>query len=103
MAKESDALVFKALGEKTRLDILEVLLKKEMCASDLLNEINISQSTLSYHMDILINSRVVSVRSDGKWKYYSINKETIAVTKLRLDKLLKNTNMNTIVPEKSYR
>lgn len=69
----SDAKVFKAFCDVNRLQILELLRSGEKCACVLLEDLNISQSTLSYHMKILCDSGVVVGRSEGKWTYYSIS------------------------------
>ena len=69
----SDAKVFKAFCDVNRLQILELLRSGEKCACVLLEDLNISQSTLSYHMKILCDSGVVVCRSEGKWTYYSIS------------------------------
>lgn len=81
--------IFKALGELNRLAILEILKKDEMCACKILEEFKISQSTLSHHMKILCDSKIIKCRKDGKWTYYSLNKEKIMQVKSFFDKLLK--------------
>lgn len=70
-----NAKVFKAFCDENRLMILEMLQSGEKCACQLLEELNIVQSTLSHHMKILTDSSIVSGRKDGKWMYYSISKE----------------------------
>ncbi len=72
---EQNARVFKALCDPNRLMIIEMLRGGEKCACDLLEELNISQSTLSHHMKILCESGVVNCRRDGKWMYYSLSKK----------------------------
>ncbi len=69
--------IFKALSDKNRVEILFLLKNGEMCACDLLENLNISQSTLSHHMKILLSSEVVVERKDKKWSFYSINCERI--------------------------
>jgi len=64
--------VFKALGDETRLRVLELLMEGEQCACVLLEEVDIGQSTLSHHMKVLVNAGIVSARNEGKWTYYSI-------------------------------
>lgn len=71
---EETAKVFKALGDPNRLMIIEMLQNGEMCACQLLDELNIGQSTLSHHMKSLCGSGVVNCRREGKWMYYSLNK-----------------------------
>lgn len=67
------ASVFKALCDPNRLTIVEMLLGGEMCACQLLDELNISQSTLSHHMKSLCEAGVVTGRRDGKWMFYAVN------------------------------
>ena len=69
-----DAKVFKAFCDENRLKVLERLRSGEMCACALIEELDIGQSALSYHMKILIESGVVTARQEGKWTHYSISK-----------------------------
>ncbi|MCL2156315.1 MAG: metalloregulator ArsR/SmtB family transcription factor [Leptospirales bacterium] len=68
-----NARVFKAFCDETRLLVLSLLQSGEKCACVLLEKVNVSQSTLSHHMKILVDSDIVSARKDGKWTYYSIS------------------------------
>lgn len=72
---EKNAKVFKAFADENRLMILELLQTGEKCACRLLEDLNISQSTLSHHMKILHDSGMVSARKEGKWTHYSISEE----------------------------
>lgn len=74
---KKNALVFKAFCDESRLRIIEQLQYSEMCACNLLEELPISQSTLSHHMKILIESRVVESRKDGKWVYYALSSDGV--------------------------
>ena len=67
--------VFKAVSDETRLKIIDMLSCGEMCACNLLESFNISQSTLSYHMKILVDSGLVNALRDGAWMRYTINTE----------------------------
>lgn len=69
------AKVFKAFCDENRITILQMLQSGEKCACILLDELEISQSTLSHHMKILVDSGVVNARKDGKWTHYSISEE----------------------------
>ena len=66
------ALIFKALCDENRIRILKLLRTGEKCACKLLEELNISQPTLSHHMKILCDSEIVTGRKEGKWMHYSI-------------------------------
>ena len=52
-----------------------LLLKGEQCSYELAEELNFPQSSLSYHMKILLESGIVSRREDGKWTYYNVSLE----------------------------
>jgi len=65
--------IFKALADETRLKIIDMLSCGEMCACDILEFFNITQPTLSYHMKILTECKVVNARKDGAWMKYSLN------------------------------
>jgi len=69
------AKVFKAFCDETRLMVLGLLQTGEKCACDLLEAVEVGQSTLSHHMKILVESGIVSTRKDGKWTYYSISEQ----------------------------
>lgn len=78
MTQDSYALVFKALGDETRLKIIQLLSCGELCACDLLEYFNITQPTLSYHMKILTECNIVISRKDGSWMRYRNNEELVA-------------------------
>ncbi|HHX52771.1 MAG TPA: winged helix-turn-helix transcriptional regulator [Erysipelothrix sp.] len=74
---EVQTKVFKAFCDTKRLNIIELLQRGEMCACELLEELNMAQSTLSYHMNVLVESGVVDSRQEGKWTYYKMSQEGI--------------------------
>ena len=84
----ADAKVFKAFCDENRLQILEMLRSGEKCACVLLENLHISQSTLSYHMKILCDSGVVTSRTEGKWTHYAIDDEGSQRAKEILARLL---------------
>lgn len=71
------ASIFKALGDSTRLKIIEMLSCGELCACDILGSFQITQPTLSYHMKILTDCGLVKSRKEGPWMHYSNNMELI--------------------------
>ena len=71
------AIIFKAFCDENRIKILQLLKSGEKCACMLLEEMNITQPTLSHHMKILCDSGIVTGRKDGKWMHYSISKAGI--------------------------
>lgn len=81
------AKVFKAFCDENRLMILEMLQSGEKCACVLLEKLDITQPTLSHHMKILVESKIVSPRKDGKWTHYSLSSEGVEYARQLLDKL----------------
>lgn len=72
---EEQAKVFKALCDEKRLRILELLKDGEKCACVLGEQVDMAQSSLSYHMKILCESGIVDSRQDGKWTHYKISEK----------------------------
>lgn len=70
------ALICKALGDSSRLQIIEMLADGEKCACKLLEKFAITQPTLSHHMKVLCECGLVESRKEGKWCHYSLNMET---------------------------
>ncbi|MBS7338285.1 MAG: winged helix-turn-helix transcriptional regulator [Thermoguttaceae bacterium] len=67
------AKVFKAFRDENRLQILALLRSGEKCACKLLDDLHITQPTLSHHMKLLCDAGVVQGRKEGKWVHYSID------------------------------
>lgn len=67
-----DVKLIKALADENRLAILKLLLTGEKCGCILLQELNITQPTLSHHMKLLCDAGIVKGRKEGKWIHYSI-------------------------------
>lgn len=74
MDYRNDAKLFKALSDENRLQILAQLNAEEKCACVLLEKLAISQPTLSHHMRVLVDARLVECRKEGKWMYYSLRR-----------------------------
>ena len=79
------ATIFKAFCDENRIKILQLLSDGEKCACKLLEEMNITQPTLSHHMKILLDSEIVNGRKEGKWMHYSISKEGLEKAQEYLD------------------
>lgn len=75
MDEAKTALIFKAFCDENRIRIIKMLRSGEKCACKLLEELNVTQPTLSHHMRILSDSGIVVARKEGKWMYYSISAE----------------------------
>jgi ArsR family transcriptional regulator len=90
------AELFKALSDPNRLLIIEYLLDGERCACKILDQLQITQSTLSYHMKILCESTIVNGRKEGKWMHYSLNKEKFEEIKVVLERFSQDELSNLL-------
>ena len=81
-------VICKALSDENRIRILEMLRSGEKCACKLLEELNITQPTLSHHMKILCDSGLVNGRKEGKWMHYSIHSEGVGKAERMMQSLL---------------
>ncbi|MBN2852517.1 MAG: winged helix-turn-helix transcriptional regulator [Clostridia bacterium] len=70
---QEEAKILKAFCDENRLMILKHLQSGASCACNLLQKLDIAQSTLSHHMGILVDSGIVIAEKDGKWIYYKIS------------------------------
>ena len=77
MDEKQTTLIFKAFCDENRVRILKMLQSGEKCACKLLEELNVTQPTLSHHMKILCDSGVVAGRKEGKWMHYFLSQEGI--------------------------
>ena len=73
MDHEQATSLYKVLTDATRLKILQMLQTGECCACELLQNLAITQSTLSHHRKCLTESGLVKGRKDGRWIRYSLN------------------------------
>lgn len=83
--EKKTALIFKAFCDENRIRILNLLSTGEKCACKLLEELNITQPTLSHHMKILCDSGIVVGRKEGKWTHYSISAKGVEKAKKYFD------------------
>ena len=92
MGYREDARKIKALADENRLAIMMLLQQKEKCACYLLEELNISQSTLSHHMKLLCDSGLVDYRKEGKWMHYSLSEEGVNAFREMIDGYIRTDN-----------
>lgn len=83
------AALFKAFCDENRIKIIEMLKNGKKCASELLDNLEIRQPTLSHHMKILCKSGVIKPEKTGKEVYYSISTEKISEAKKIIDDITK--------------
>lgn len=70
----NDLILFaKALSDPARVRVLVLLLQQgELCVCELVDAMEMSQSTLSSHLQIIRQAGLVTTRREGKWVYYGL-------------------------------
>ena len=63
---------YKVFGDFTRIRILCILLRGEMCVCDLAQTLDMTQSAISHQLRALKNVRLVKARREGKTVFYSL-------------------------------
>jgi ArsR family transcriptional regulator len=91
--KRTDELIpaFKALGDPTRLKILDLLRsrgksccdlvareERGLCACDIEKAVGLSQAAVSHHMDLLRRAGLVQAEKRGRWMFYRRNEAALA-------------------------
>lgn len=66
-------LLFKALNDQTRREIVELLRGGDMTAGEIADHFNISKPSISHHLDLLKQADIVSSNKQGQFIYYSLN------------------------------
>jgi ArsR family transcriptional regulator len=66
-------IVFKALNDPTRREILQLLRDKEMTAGEIAEKFNMSWPSISHHLDLLKQAKLVLAEKEGQYIYYSLN------------------------------
>jgi DNA-binding transcriptional ArsR family regulator len=68
---------FKLLGDSTRLNIIHLLSKQELCVCDLASLLNATNSLISHQLRVLRTLRLVKVRREGQMAFYSLDDDHI--------------------------
>lgn len=69
---------YAALAEPLRRQILDLLRDGERCVGDLVDDLSISQPSVSKHLKVLHSASLVEVRPDGKRRWYRLHVEPLA-------------------------
>ena len=64
---------YKVFGDTTRIKILYILLKSEMCVCDISQVLGVSQSAVSHQLRMLKQMKLVKYRREGKSVFYSLS------------------------------
>ena len=84
------AQLCKALGDETRLRVLELLSDGERCVCELQADLRIAQPLLSFHLKVLRDAELVVDRRAGRWAHYSLRPDAVAGLGEMIDELRMN-------------
>ena len=66
-------LLFKALNDATRREILELLKEGDKTAGEIADRFHISKPSISHHLDLLKQAGLVEAEKQGQFIYYALN------------------------------
>ncbi|MDO8750128.1 MAG: metalloregulator ArsR/SmtB family transcription factor [Dehalococcoidia bacterium] len=78
---EELAIMFRALADSTRVQIVSLLLaagESGVCVCDIVDRFSLGQPTISYHLKMLKDADLLCARKKGLWVYYSVNKQALS-------------------------
>jgi DNA-binding transcriptional ArsR family regulator len=88
----------KALSDENRLRLLAALNGRELCLCQLVQLLSLATSTVSKHMSVLQQARLVDARRDGRWTYFRLADVDVSemvrqATELAIQSLGKDTKI----------
>src|SRR3982750_83866 len=81
------AELFHAMSDQIRVDVVVLLLDGERCVCDLMADLGLAQSRLSWHLKTLSDAGIITGRREGRWNYYSLNSDGLTEMRSLLDAL----------------
>ena len=81
----TDLLAFaKTIADETRQQIMQILCCSELCVTDVVERLahdgnEVSQPTVSHHLNLLRETGLVTMRREGRQVYYSLNQDAVAI------------------------
>jgi DNA-binding transcriptional ArsR family regulator len=77
---EERALVFKAIGDPTRVRIIELLRDQtaEITGTEIAEHIGVSLALLCHHSSVLVEAGLVNKRKEGQTSYWTLNRDALA-------------------------
>ena len=76
---EATAELFKALGDPTRVRILNLIARSggEVCACDLNEPVGLAQPTVSHHLKKLVDAGLLEREQRGRWAFFSLKRDAV--------------------------
>jgi ArsR family transcriptional regulator, arsenate/arsenite/antimonite-responsive transcriptional repressor len=91
------AELFHALSDEIRLKVVQLLLGGERCVCELMDDLGLAQSRLSWHLKTLSDAGIISGRREGRWNYYSLNAEALEEAEAMLGALRQKSRRSLTV------
>ncbi|MFO7969341.1 MAG: metalloregulator ArsR/SmtB family transcription factor [Candidatus Izemoplasmatales bacterium] len=88
------ASIFKALGDKNRLKLFERIVKGETCGCTLINKVDVSQPTMTYHINILEKAGLIISKKEGTWRKLFVKKDVLVLISNYIQELEKSGGNN---------
>ena len=82
MKLKDSQIVFNALGDETRLRILNLLNQGELCVCDIMKVLKVPQSKISRHLAYLRRAQLVQGRKEGLWMHYRLSKPSAKIDQM---------------------
>lgn len=82
-------MTFKVFSDRTRFEIIKILINEESFGQEIAEKLNISTATVSYHMDFLLGASLVEIKKKGRKVFYQFNKDGVKTSMAFLREELK--------------
>jgi ArsR family transcriptional regulator len=95
--------VFKALGDETRLRIVNLLSKEELCVCQIIEALRVSQPNASKHLNRLRYAGVIHCRKISQWCFYRISDQFMENNAELMEFVLKKCQSHKVYTEDKHR
>lgn len=79
MTAEDPVLFAKTLADETRQRIMNLVCCRWLSVNEIVEQLHVTQPTVSHHLAVLRDFRLVHVREEGRQTFYSLNQERVAI------------------------
>ena len=76
--RDQARLLFKALADPLRLEVVQALAEGERCVCELSQGLELAQSRLSFHLKVMREAGLIEAREQGRWVYYRLRPDALA-------------------------
>ena len=97
LCAEQSRQMLKALYDPIRLEVIHALAQGERCVCDLIGDLNLTQSKLSFHLRVLREAGLLTDRKSGRWIYYRLQPEALAALEAWLAELRRHCSQSAVL------